>query len=365
MPLTKKEEQLHDAVMANDASTVIKLTKTDVNVNAQNQDGETPLLIAVSNRNMLIVQALISTGGDVNHGNYPTPLQLAIMTNNIDIVLALIKAGANVDDAGATSIPPLTLAIERDHTEIARALIQAGADVDAATDKGYTPLHSAIKKNNMNIAIALIDADANVYSPVNPEYVDSITLSELAINNGKDEIITRFVNRYHELWMTLLLIMKEDVSFSVLPVEIIALIVPTVNPSLTRDSIKYQNNQLRLNTALNLVCIKAIEVNQQGNISWGFFPNPGITYAANCIKRRIETINNSNLEDILLHIKSDMESFKGCTSYSYHPIYDDVISIITSALPPAEYNDSNETAETSLSARSDNDRRGSGRCIVC
>jgi ankyrin repeat protein len=68
----------------------------DLNLNQQDQDGNTPLIFAINNRKSEHVSLLLDRGADPNLGNRGggTPLAYAITSNQEEIKQMLLDAGA-------------------------------------------------------------------------------------------------------------------------------------------------------------------------------------------------------------------------------------------------------------------------------
>ena len=74
------------------------LIQTGLNVNAQAPDGDTPLLIAVQQRDLRKTRLLLDPGAPANDadGQGYTPLMVAAMADRLDIVQELLARGADV-----------------------------------------------------------------------------------------------------------------------------------------------------------------------------------------------------------------------------------------------------------------------------
>ena len=66
--------------------------------------------------------------------------------------MSLIAKGADVNAKDNQGRTPLDVAIEFRHTETAELLIAKGADVNAKDDRGETPLDWAIRKDSTELA---------------------------------------------------------------------------------------------------------------------------------------------------------------------------------------------------------------------
>jgi ankyrin repeat protein len=182
--------EIHEAVMNNNSTKVRDLIKKDPDlVFSKDEDGFTPLHLAMANGRkgmgefLLsnkaevnskdnagstplhqaatakrgqsdLVKMLLAHGADVNaadkHGL--TPLHYATLSNNRDAVKLLLGYGANVNardnEVGDT---PLILAAGKGYKEVVEILLAHGADANAADDEG-TPLIWATRTGHADIA---------------------------------------------------------------------------------------------------------------------------------------------------------------------------------------------------------------------
>ena len=104
----------------------MELIQDGANVNAKNDTGTTPLMIAAGNNpNPEVLKVLIEAGADVNAQNKDgsTPLILAALRNtNPEVLTALLEAGADAkvkDDEGKRA---LDYAMENEKLEGTEAL---------------------------------------------------------------------------------------------------------------------------------------------------------------------------------------------------------------------------------------------------
>jgi ankyrin repeat protein len=143
---------------------VLTLLQTpDIDVNARNQNGQTPLHLAALNGRTETVNALLQAPGiDVNtvDNNSSTPLHLAALNGRTETVNALLGApGIDVNAPNDRGGTPLHLAALNGRTETVNALLGApGIDVNAPNDRGGTPLHFAARYGRTEIVNALLGA---------------------------------------------------------------------------------------------------------------------------------------------------------------------------------------------------------------
>ena len=137
---------------------ILSAIESGANVNAKNEYGWTPLLIAAANnKDALVSSALIQAGADVNASN--------------DGWTSLIRAVCFNENPEVTSV-----------------LIQAGADIHAKNNYGKTALEYAIEDKNEKIIELLTRADT-VPSMTDSDFVDLCAEGSLeqivqAVKNG-------------------------------------------------------------------------------------------------------------------------------------------------------------------------------------
>ena len=210
-PLTEEDDreekirhkQLFCAVWNQDIATVETLIADHVNVNALStgvgikdgnrgftplhlvpRQGSVPITIAVA-------QALIDAGADVNaqDDDGVTPLENAINKSDMNLVKMLIAAGAHIDvqdESNSNEIAPLYVAVSHginyNNTSMAEYLIIAGASVNAMSHIGLglrqTALHMAAKNNGVAMVELLLrnGADRDLLN-INNETAADIALA--------------------------------------------------------------------------------------------------------------------------------------------------------------------------------------------
>lgn len=158
------------AAELNKPKVVAFLIKNDAKINEPNDNGETPLYIAMQKGHDIVAGILLSKSadpqGDANWKNkIGTPiLQLATANGNPAIVRILINYGAEVDATDYMDNTALCIAAELGHLDVIRALIQNNANVSHQNMKGDTPLMLAAA-NKQDAAVTLLlesGADATI-----------------------------------------------------------------------------------------------------------------------------------------------------------------------------------------------------------
>eukprot|EP01054_Gregarina_sp_Poly1_P004538 Gregarina_sp_Poly_1__4537@NODE_2436_length_2140_cov_43_605885_g1547_i0_p1_GENE_NODE_2436_length_2140_cov_43_605885_g1547_i0NODE_2436_length_2140_cov_43_605885_g1547_i0_p1_ORF_typecomplete_len466_score60_38Ank_4/PF13637_6/4_3e03Ank_4/PF13637_6/1_1e08Ank_4/PF13637_6/3_3e13Ank_4/PF13637_6/1e05Ank_4/PF13637_6/2_1e06Ank_4/PF13637_6/0_00042Ank_4/PF13637_6/4_1e08Ank_4/PF13637_6/3_9e05Ank_4/PF13637_6/0_00071Ank_2/PF12796_7/0_012Ank_2/PF12796_7/2e16Ank_2/PF12796_7/7_8e16Ank_2/PF12796_7/4_8e06Ank_2/PF1279 len=148
------------AVQMHDHEAAETLINFGVNVSVPGSGGETALMIAASQGDLLITQFLLSAGADVDAVNHEGngALMCAITSCSVEIVRALLQVSVkSVNICTCKGLPPLLYTTQRymelmgrflytsmDHepivVEFVQLLIDAGANLDAQNETGETAL---------------------------------------------------------------------------------------------------------------------------------------------------------------------------------------------------------------------------------
>jgi len=215
---------------------------------AKNEEGDTPLHTAASCNSRSVAQVLIEHGANTEAKNNTgdTPLHCAAKSNSLDVARLLIDRGANTEGTDLSWMdqidedrnppirrPPIGKNIPSPHSElafeawrketldfvaqggdvetkirftgtllheaasrnfldVASSLIGHGADLEAKNEDGWTPLHRAARKNFCDIARLLIRSGADIetktahgLTPLHLASADhSFDLSRILIDSG-------------------------------------------------------------------------------------------------------------------------------------------------------------------------------------
>lgn len=161
---------LIEAVEQQNEKQVKELLTQSVEVDAQNDKGETPLLIATHQNNIEIAKALIDAGADINKQDaiQDSPYLYAGAQGKTEI-LAYMLAHREPDQAvvnryGGNALIP---AAEKGHLDNVKQLLEDGrADIDHQNNFGYTALIEAVALTDgsplyQDIVAELLKYDAN------------------------------------------------------------------------------------------------------------------------------------------------------------------------------------------------------------
>ena len=155
---------LHHASYNRHLEVVKILIELGANIEAQNKDGDTPLHYASYNRHPKVVKMLIELGANIeaqdNDGN--TPLHNASGEEHLEVVKMLIELGANIEAIDIFGHTPLHHASYNRHLEVVKMLIELGANIEAQDNDGDTPLNRASFRGHLKIVKFLLKNGANI-----------------------------------------------------------------------------------------------------------------------------------------------------------------------------------------------------------
>ena len=183
---------LHWAAYADDVDLATLLLGAGADPNAVNRNGATPLTLACTNANPVLMERLLEAGADPGLApNGEPPILGCARTGRIAAVRALLAYGASVDAADTwRGQTPLMWAAAENHARIMNVLLERGATVDAPSDGGFNALMFAVRQDARDAARLLLAAGADVNAelppanPTAPRAVSRGSLLSMAVTNG-------------------------------------------------------------------------------------------------------------------------------------------------------------------------------------
>ena len=153
---------LHKAVAVGSIPILQSLAEQGADINAQNQNGTTPLISAAKNQQGGALSILLSNGAAVeltDHGGY-TAMCYAAWRGLL--VNTLLEHNANVNVKSLFGFTPLLLATEEGHCNVVIELLRHGADINAYNRYHNTALHYAVNSGSTEMVAILIDNGINI-----------------------------------------------------------------------------------------------------------------------------------------------------------------------------------------------------------
>ncbi|MDI6447531.1 ankyrin repeat domain-containing protein [Anaerobaca lacustris] len=199
---------IHLAAYLGDIETIEKFVEADVDLDAADELGRTPLHLATEQGHRPIAALLVAGGAEVDARDQygRTPLFLAATRGAEDMVRMLADGGADVNAADRMGRIGLHMASWRGHLDLVHLLIDRGANVDAQTTLGYheidvpepryyahsgwTPLQAAADNDHEDVMRLLIahGATASIWQAVQAGALDAV---QSLIAGGADVNVRR------------------------------------------------------------------------------------------------------------------------------------------------------------------------------
>jgi len=159
-------QTLTDLIRAGQREAVLAaITSPDIDVNAADADGSTPLLWATYSVDHELVRELLKKGAKARVTNRygSSPLGEAVKLGDVDMVHMLLDAGADANSPNQDGETALMLASSIGSMPIAQLLIARGANVNAIeTFRGQNALMWAAAENHPDLVDLLLAHGANV-----------------------------------------------------------------------------------------------------------------------------------------------------------------------------------------------------------
>jgi len=154
------ETPVMTALRAGNDSMTEFLIAAGANLNAVSNNGATPLLIAVANKNMVWIDRLISRGSTA--GASGQNLLAFVTEKNMPGIIAMLKSGISPNIKNAAGYTPLYMAASMGDLDMARWIQGYKADLETAASDGSTPLIASARYRKPDVLAFLLDKGANV-----------------------------------------------------------------------------------------------------------------------------------------------------------------------------------------------------------
>ena len=160
-PKTFKDKELLSHTLEEDIDNVQSLIQAGVDVNVQDENGMTALMIASQTGHLQLAEELIRAKADMDIKNKlgDTALICATKEKRTNCVKKLLEFGANINIPGANDQTALFYAASKGNKDCLKALIEKGADLNIKDEDGRTALANY---ENFDALKILVDAGAEV-----------------------------------------------------------------------------------------------------------------------------------------------------------------------------------------------------------
>lgn len=156
-------ELFMEAINDGNLKLVKHFLERGVDVNATDENGFTPLMMAASEDQPEIAQLLIDKGAKVNFVNAQgwTALTEAADEGALATAKVLLNAGADAHLKIKNDASPIRMAASEGHTQILQLLIDKGAKLSTITE-GQLPLHAAAEEGQLEVVKMLLGMNADL-----------------------------------------------------------------------------------------------------------------------------------------------------------------------------------------------------------
>lgn len=134
----------------------VLLASPKTNVEARNENDESPLMLAAIKGQRDMVQKLVARDADINKPGW-TPLHYAASSGQVEIMKLLLDKYAFIDAQSPNGTTPLMMAAMYGSTASVKLLLDEGADIAMKNQQGMTAVDFA-KRGNRPDAIQLLSA---------------------------------------------------------------------------------------------------------------------------------------------------------------------------------------------------------------
>ena len=159
-------QEIFDSLKAADYQELRKQLEDPAQAEQYNENGLTPLWMAVFKKDSTAVKILLENGAAVDglSKNGMPPIMVGAMVNAMESVKLLLEHGANVNwkSPASRNQQPIRFASRKGTVAFIKFLIASGADIEATADDGGTPLITAVYSNNYELAKFYFEQGAEV-----------------------------------------------------------------------------------------------------------------------------------------------------------------------------------------------------------
>lgn len=182
---------LIDYIYKKDIMSAIKFIQSESNIYEKSRDGNTPLYVSVETNQIVIVEALLRKGVDINemNENNNTVLHLASHKGCIKLTNLLLKNKANVNIVNRAGRTPLHVACLKVRFNVCSLLLKYGANINLKDYYDILPFEYLIQKlfciNNL-IEEKKKERDNMLLRSVKSFIYYGVEITDLVVDNNKN-----------------------------------------------------------------------------------------------------------------------------------------------------------------------------------
>jgi ankyrin repeat protein len=178
---------LERAIEQGSIEYVDRLIESGADVNRVDQDGSSPMDLAIRQLNAEMVRFLLKAGGRPHSED---PLYTGCLMGNVDIVKTFLRAGYDPNDASKRGgETPLMLSAYAQSYKLVRILLEGGVAINGVNRDGKTALFSAVATCSIHITGMMLPNGAKILSPQTvrlPERGRAKRIIQLLLDKGAD-----------------------------------------------------------------------------------------------------------------------------------------------------------------------------------
>jgi len=189
LPRQSTSHPLHGAALRDDVAGIASWVGRGIPVDARDEEGRTPLMVAAAFGNTAAAGALIGLGADpsARDDQGEAAIHFAARAGMAPMVDLLIASGIDADyRSSARSATALHYAAAFGHERVVRLLIAHGSDPDATDIEGIRPLQYASRRNRAALVDVFIELGARPQTLHDAVNADDIAEALRLIRLGAD-----------------------------------------------------------------------------------------------------------------------------------------------------------------------------------